>query len=102
MRRAHGNRQRPGIAPPIPGDWWRAAPFALAAALKSDASGLSEPAAAAALARYGENRPQAQARRSAFVAFAARFRDPLVLLLVAAASSALTMFLVRTAKEGNR
>ncbi len=66
--------------------WWREAPEALARALGSGAQGLSNELARQALERHGPNMLVPRRRRSALAEFLLRFRNPLVLLLVAAAA----------------
>ena len=66
-------------------DWWREAPAAAARALGGGPQGLDEPAAAAALERWGPNRIDADRRRPMLLEMLERFRNPLVLLLAAAA-----------------
>jgi Mg2+-importing ATPase len=66
--------------------WWREGPGALARALGSGAQGLSEAAAREALERHGPNVLVTRRRRTALADFLLRFRNPLVLLLVAAAA----------------
>ncbi len=66
-----------------PAQWWLEAPAAT--------SGLTQTQAEAALAQYGANRFESRQAKPLLVQFAARFRNPLVLiLLVASAVSAMT------------
>ncbi len=77
---------RTDAAPAILAEWWRSPTGALESTLGSGAQGLSDAAASAALRRYGANRLDPRTQRPGLVVFAMRFRDPLVLLLVAAAA----------------
>ena len=66
-----------------PAQWWLEAPAAT--------SGLTQTQAEGALAQYGANRFESRQAKPLLVQFAARFRNPLVLiLLVASAVSAMT------------
>ncbi|MDA8107877.1 MAG: magnesium-translocating P-type ATPase [Betaproteobacteria bacterium] len=67
-------------------EWWRETPAALAQALGSGPQGLGEARAREALERYGPNVLVPRHRRTALAELLLRFRNPLVLLLVAAAA----------------
>ena len=71
--------------------WWLKSPQALASELDAGNAGLSHAEARARLARYGPNTLALHPERSLVVEFLHRFRNPLVLILIAASVvSALT------------
>lgn len=71
--------------------WWLQSPADVRTELQADASGLTGVEARARLARFGPNRIRDTQIRSPLVQFLARFKNPLVLiLLVASAISALS------------
>lgn len=70
---------------------WSGTVEALLARLESRPSGLTSVEAQSRLERYGPNTPERRTRRLPVVEFLARFREPLVLVLLAASvASALT------------
>ena len=64
--------------------WWRRSAPALCDELKSSASGLSGTEARKRLQRYGPNTFRKRSERTLVVEFLRRFRNPLVLILIAA------------------
>jgi P-type Mg2+ transporter len=71
--------------------WWLRTPEALQGELGVSASGLAQAEARRRLARYGPNQFRDRPEHSLFVQFLRRFRNPLVLILIAASVvSALT------------
>jgi Mg2+-importing ATPase len=71
--------------------WWRLARTELCAALATDGLGLHGREARARLARHGRNEFRSDAEVPAWLQFARRFANPLILiLLVASVLSALT------------
>jgi P-type Mg2+ transporter len=71
--------------------WWLQSPQALAKEVGSTLDGLSQSEARRRLARYGANVLREHAERSLAIEFLRRFRNPLVLILIAASIvSALT------------
>jgi Mg2+-importing ATPase len=94
--------RRPFEKPPVPEDYWNLAPERAAEALSAGLTGLSVSEAAARLARYGPNDAAQRRHPPLWLQFLARFKNPLVLiLLVASAASAatgeITSFVVITA-----
>ncbi|MFO1308039.1 MAG: magnesium-translocating P-type ATPase [Burkholderiales bacterium] len=86
-----GTGARGGGAGLAPGGWWRLARGELCAALATDGLGLHGREARARLARYGRNEFRSDAEVPAWLQFARRFANPLILiLLVASVLSALT------------
>ncbi len=75
-----------------PDDWYWSAPLdEVLTELETGASGISGEAAGARLTRFGPNELHRRPRRAFFVQLLARFRNPLVILLLAAGSvSAMT------------
>ena len=68
--------------------WWLWTPAAVRAELGPDGSGLTEAEAEARLARFGPNRIDDAPLRSVLVQFLARFKNPLVIILLAASAVA--------------
>jgi Mg2+-importing ATPase len=66
--------------------FWQVPISALQEQLKSDAEGLSSAEAAARLARYGPNLIHAERKRALLLQFLAKFRNPLVIILLAASA----------------
>jgi Mg2+-importing ATPase len=64
--------------------WWLRSPQALLDELRASAPGLSQAEARARLQRYGPNQFRDQRERSPFIQFLRRFKNPLVLILIAA------------------
>ena len=76
---------------PLSGPWWLAPRPAEAALRARDADGLTEGEAKARLARYGPNLVRQRKHRPLIVRYLARFKNPLVLILLgASAVSAMT------------
>jgi Mg2+-importing ATPase len=68
--------------------WWQKAPSTLLEELSASAAGLSGREARARLARYGANELRDRAERPPWLEFLRRFRNPLVLILIAASAVA--------------
>ena len=64
--------------------WWTAPPEAIVRDVASSAAGLTNAEAARRLAEFGANRLADSDRRAPWRVFIARFRNPLVLVLLAA------------------
>ncbi len=64
--------------------WWLRSPQALAEELRTTAAGISHAEAHARLRRYGANALVLHPERSLLIEFLRRFRNPLVLILIAA------------------
>jgi Mg2+-importing ATPase len=64
--------------------WWLRSPQALQDELRVTASGLSPSEARVRLARYGPNQFRDRPEHSPFIQFLRRFKNPLVLILIAA------------------
>jgi len=66
--------------------WWLSGPADRAAAGTDPAAGLSDGEAAARLARYGPNQLRVRKRDSLLLEYLLRFRNPLVIILLAASA----------------
>jgi Mg2+-importing ATPase len=64
--------------------WWLRSPQAFLDELRASASGLSQAEARARLARYGPNQLRDRPEHSPLIQFLGRFKNPLVLILIAA------------------
>jgi Mg2+-importing ATPase len=64
--------------------WWLRSPQELLDELRASTPGLSQAEAGARLARYGPNQFRDRPERSPFIQFLQRFKNPLVLILIAA------------------
>lgn len=69
-----------------PDDLWTAPVAGLLTTLETAAAGLDAACAATRLARYGPNDAAAEKRRPLLLQFLARFRNPLILILLAASA----------------
>ncbi len=82
---ANGTPSPPGAQPPAATPFWSAPLADLLAQLGSSAAGLSAAESARRLEQFGPNVLRAQRQRGIVVEFLVRFRNPLVMLLLAAA-----------------
>jgi Mg2+-importing ATPase len=78
--------KRPFEKPPLPEDFWNLAPDRAAQALTAGLTGLSENEAAARIARYGPNDAAQRRHTPLWLQYLARFKNPLVLILLAASA----------------
>jgi Mg2+-importing ATPase len=77
-------RRRPYATPPLPEEFWNLEPGRIATALEAGLGGLAETEADRRRQRYGPNDATALARVPLWLQYLARFKNPLVLILLAA------------------